>query len=252
MFSYKTLFLKTVTTISYAFSPAMNKNLHAVLVKIHTSRGDPLPPLLKHTIHHLTVLISILWSPLMFSKHQWMSICDFFFHVEEFSDTPYLHSCFHVRHHFVRVPLCCHLLHGKKHVREYWWEGSTSTAILYYGNSFSNYLKKYHNTMCGRHPIGVLLNAINELQKNGMNMSFSFLNYAQSSQCRNWQDSSVSYAAGAIMVHWTAECSGMAPAHTLYTGSQPSPYKDTVPGLWVYWNLKLIELSSFLVGVVLP
>ncbi|KAJ7398360.1 Protein MEMO1 like protein [Pitangus sulphuratus] len=56
--------------------------------------------------------------------------------------------------------------------------------------SFSNYLKKYHNTICGRHPIGVLLNAINELQKNGMNMSFSFLNYAQSSQCRNWQDSS--------------------------------------------------------------
>lgn len=23
---------------------------------------------------------------------------------------------------------------------------------------FSNYLKKYHNTICGRHPIGVLLN----------------------------------------------------------------------------------------------
>lgn len=45
------------------------------------------------------------------------------------------------------------------------------------------------------------LQAINELQKNGMNMSFSFLNYAQSSQCRNWQDSSVSYAAGALMVH---------------------------------------------------
>jgi len=25
--------------------------------------------------------------------------------------------------------------------------------------SFTNYLKKYHNTICGRHPIGVLLNA---------------------------------------------------------------------------------------------
>uniref|UniRef100_A0A8C5V7J2 Protein MEMO1 n=1 Tax=Microcebus murinus TaxID=30608 RepID=A0A8C5V7J2_MICMU len=58
--------------------------------------------------------------------------------------------------------------------------------------SFSNYLKKYHNTICGRHPIGVLLNAITD---------FSFLNYAQSSQCRNWQDSSVSYAAGALTVH---------------------------------------------------
>ena len=64
------------------------------------------------------------------------------------------------------------------------------------------------------HPIGVLLNAITELQKNGMNMSFSFLNYAQSSQCRNWQDSSVSYAAGALTVHWSSESSGMPSAHT--------------------------------------
>uniref|UniRef100_A0A4X2M3X7 Protein MEMO1 n=1 Tax=Vombatus ursinus TaxID=29139 RepID=A0A4X2M3X7_VOMUR len=67
--------------------------------------------------------------------------------------------------------------------------------------SFRNYLKKYHNTICGRHPIGVLLNSITELQKNGMNMSFSFFNYAQSSQCRNWQDSSVGYATGALTVH---------------------------------------------------
>lgn len=67
--------------------------------------------------------------------------------------------------------------------------------------SFSNYLKKYHNTICGRHPIGVLLNAVAELKKNGIDMNFSFLNYAQSSQCRNWSDSSVSYAAGALVVH---------------------------------------------------
>ncbi|XP_026870039.1 protein MEMO1 isoform X2 [Electrophorus electricus] len=67
--------------------------------------------------------------------------------------------------------------------------------------SFSNYLKKYHNTICGRHPIGVLLNAVAELKKNGLDMNFSFLNYAQSSQCRNWSDSSVSYAAGALVFH---------------------------------------------------
>ncbi|XP_031661108.1 protein MEMO1 [Oncorhynchus kisutch] len=67
--------------------------------------------------------------------------------------------------------------------------------------SFTNYLKKYHNTICGRHPIGVLLNAVSELRKSGTEMNFSFLNYAQSSQCRNWQDSSVSYAAGALLVH---------------------------------------------------
>uniref|UniRef100_A0A2I2ZS91 Uncharacterized protein n=1 Tax=Gorilla gorilla gorilla TaxID=9595 RepID=A0A2I2ZS91_GORGO len=56
--------------------------------------------------------------------------------------------------------------------------------------SFSNYLRKHHNTICGRHPFRVL-NAITDL---------SFLNYAQSSQCRNWQDSSVSYATGALTV----------------------------------------------------
>ncbi|XP_061766572.1 protein MEMO1 isoform X1 [Nerophis ophidion] len=67
--------------------------------------------------------------------------------------------------------------------------------------SFTNYLKKYRNTICGRHPIGVLLNAVTELRKNGLDMNFTFLNYAQSSECRNWQDSSVSYAAGALIVH---------------------------------------------------
>ncbi|XP_061914479.1 protein MEMO1 isoform X1 [Entelurus aequoreus] len=56
--------------------------------------------------------------------------------------------------------------------------------------SFTNYLKKYRNTICGRHPIGVLLNAVAELRKNGLDMNFTFLNYAQSSECRNWQDSS--------------------------------------------------------------
>ncbi|ROL49688.1 Protein MEMO1 [Anabarilius grahami] len=32
--------------------------------------------------------------------------------------------------------------------------------------------------------------AVAELKKNGIDMNFSFLNYAQSSQCRNWSDSS--------------------------------------------------------------
>jgi len=34
---------KTVTTVSYAFSPAVNKSLHALLVKICTGGVDPLP-----------------------------------------------------------------------------------------------------------------------------------------------------------------------------------------------------------------
>ncbi|KAM9804421.1 protein MEMO1 [Neosynchiropus ocellatus] len=67
--------------------------------------------------------------------------------------------------------------------------------------SFTNYLKKYRNTICGRHPIGVLLNAVAELRKSGFDMNFTFLNYAQSGECRTWHDSSVSYAAGSLVVH---------------------------------------------------
>ena len=90
--SYKALFFIIVTAISYAFSPTMNKSLHAVLIKICTNRGDPLllSPLMKHTTHCLTVLTSTLWSPLMFSKHHWMSMGAIFFHMEEIRDTPLL------------------------------------------------------------------------------------------------------------------------------------------------------------------
>ena len=66
-------------------------------------------------------------------------------------------------------------------------------------NSFTEYLRKYNNTICGRHPIGVMLSAIKVLQKQGYTMSFKFLKYAQSSQCREMSDSSVSYASGSLL-----------------------------------------------------
>ena len=37
-----------------------------------------------------------------------------FFHMEEFHYTPLLHMHFHVRRHFVRLPLCCRLSHINK------------------------------------------------------------------------------------------------------------------------------------------
>ena len=36
------------------------------------------------------------------------------FRLEELNYTPLLHKHFHVRRHFVRLPLCCHLSHGNK------------------------------------------------------------------------------------------------------------------------------------------
>jgi hypothetical protein len=67
---------------------------------------------------------------------------------------------------------------------------------------FSEYLKKYGNTICGRHPIGLLLSCLNELKRsdNPPNMSLKFLNYAQSSHCITNGDSSVSYAAASLVL----------------------------------------------------
>lgn len=68
--------------------------------------------------------------------------------------------------------------------------------------AFSKYLQKYRNTICGRHPISVLLNAIHQLRTNGElpNSSMRFLKYAQSSQCLRMRDSSVSYAAASFKI----------------------------------------------------
>ncbi|KAK6183286.1 hypothetical protein SNE40_010792 [Patella caerulea] len=68
---------------------------------------------------------------------------------------------------------------------------------------FTKYLLDYQNTICGRHPIGILLNCIDAIRKNGngYKMSFKFTKYSQSSQCTSLQDSSVSYAAGCLMFH---------------------------------------------------
>lgn len=90
-------------------------------------------------------------------------------------------------------------------------------------SAFTEYLKRYNNTICGRHPIGVmlqvrtsfiffiiapililcllisLLQSVKALQARGYRMSFKFLQYSQSSKCFNMSDSSVSYAAGSLI-----------------------------------------------------
>jgi len=68
---------------------------------------------------------------------------------------------------------------------------------------FANYLKKYGNTICGRHPIGVFLNMVATLKQhsNGRRMDLKFLSYAQSNQVKSARDSSVSYASAAFLIH---------------------------------------------------
>ena len=113
MFSYKTLFFNTVTTISCAFSPVMNKSLYAAIITICTSRDDPLSlmPLLKRSTHCLTVLTStvgVCKPSSSVNRHHYFSTW-------RNSVSPLLlHTHFHVRHHYVRLPLCCRQSHSNK------------------------------------------------------------------------------------------------------------------------------------------
>lgn len=71
-------------------------------------------------------------------------------------------------------------------------------------DSFATYLKIYGNTICGRHPIGVLLAAVEHLndeceaKSNVPRYLIKFLNYLQSSKCHHMYDSSVSYVAASL------------------------------------------------------
>ena len=64
--------------------------------------------------------------------------------------------------------------------------------------AFTTYLRKHQNTICGRHPIGVFLQAAKayrEGEGGREEIRVGFVRYAQSSQCVSRQDSSVSYAS---------------------------------------------------------
>lgn len=62
--------------------------------------------------------------------------------------------------------------------------------------AFAIYLKKYKNTICGRHPIGVWLQSLKFNNESGVEkMKLRFVQYAQSSPARSMNDSSVSYAS---------------------------------------------------------
>jgi predicted class III extradiol MEMO1 family dioxygenase len=66
---------------------------------------------------------------------------------------------------------------------------------------FASYLQRTKNTICGRHPIGVLLAAAAELQDTQTpgwgqdQLELKWTRYEQSSACEQVSDSSVSYAS---------------------------------------------------------
>ncbi|KAI0307728.1 MEMO1 family [Multifurca ochricompacta] len=64
---------------------------------------------------------------------------------------------------------------------------------------FAEYLSRTKNTICGRHPIGVLLGALTVLQEErGKSPHLQWVRYEQSSHCFTIKDSSVSYASAYV------------------------------------------------------
>ncbi|KAJ3935359.1 MAG: MEMO1 family [Lentinula lateritia] len=64
---------------------------------------------------------------------------------------------------------------------------------------FARYLSKTKNTICGRHPIGVLLGVLATLEENKeVHPTIQWVRYEQSSACATIRDSSVSYACAWI------------------------------------------------------
>ena len=101
-------FFDVVTTIWYAFLPAVNKSLHAVLIKPCTVTTTEMHHPLPHYVHiHCLVSINIQQASVNVSG------CHFF-HIEKVSSIPLLYMHFHARHHCVRLPLSCHLSHDNK------------------------------------------------------------------------------------------------------------------------------------------
>jgi predicted class III extradiol MEMO1 family dioxygenase len=66
-------------------------------------------------------------------------------------------------------------------------------------NKFQEYIDRTKNTICGRHPIGVLLGVLGTLQRvYGREPQMRWVRYEQSSKCVTVDDSSVSYASAFV------------------------------------------------------
>ena len=61
---------------------------------------------------------------------------------------------------------------------------------------FAAYLREFRNTICGRHPIAVLLHALADCTSR--KHALRFVRYAQSSAVTSMDDSSVSYASAVV------------------------------------------------------
>lgn len=63
--------------------------------------------------------------------------------------------------------------------------------------AWTDYLARTGNSICGKHPISILLQV---MRSSGLPLQVQFVQYEQSSQCKNFRDSSVSYVSGVVLL----------------------------------------------------
>jgi len=116
MFSATNHYFSTVATIISAFFCSNEQETACLTCKyLHRQRWSTLAVATAET--HYPPSHCAYMHCLVSMNVQQMSInvsgCHFFFCMEELIDTSLLHTRFHVRCRCVRLPLCCHLSHGK-------------------------------------------------------------------------------------------------------------------------------------------
>ncbi|KAI8332676.1 MEMO1 family, partial [Chlamydoabsidia padenii] len=67
-------------------------------------------------------------------------------------------------------------------------------------DAFDDYLMRTRNTICGRHPIAILLAGLQSLPCSDYDKKVEFVKYDQSSACQTLKDSSVSYASAFVSI----------------------------------------------------
>jgi len=120
--SGEALCFNTVTTIGFAFVPAMSESLHTMLVKICTRGRNPLfhscydraiarkMLSMQSSFHcaHIHCLVSITAQQALMN----VSGCHFSTWRNSFPHLCFVHTSMYMA--FVRLPLCCHLSHSNK------------------------------------------------------------------------------------------------------------------------------------------
>lgn len=140
--------------MNYAIPPAMNKSLHAVLVKTCTSRSDPLSPQLKCSTHCLTVPTPTAWSPSIFSCRgiQWHIFASYTLSYQ-------MPHC--------QIAVWWMAPEGEQNVMECCWEGRGMTSTVIPPTSASD-------TMHQHKEIGGITFRETSIKKSSLNMQWDY------------------------------------------------------------------------------